>query len=363
MSPKPVVKTKKKTKSQEDVRVKFADKPESPAAAEGESGRYVYGIVQSRDRIDFGKVGIGGAGAMVYTVNYLDIAAVVSNTSVYIFDPTRENALAHEHVIETVMKTYTIIPMSFGTVFRTDNDIREVLQEHLLVFEGCASSDVGKLEFGLKVNWDRDRIIEDIKQDDEEIRQFHQEIIRKHLQSTYLARMQLGRMIDKALAERSIGYVREIYEALRGVCVASRDNQPIGDKMIMNAAFLVEREREPEFDDAVNSIAKKYGQRLKFKYTGPWPPYNFVNIRLKLERRRSGIMLLIDDLLMLPFSGFNFVMKTLRQVAEEQYTDDAPIKERLLELQLKLEAEEITEEEYTRARGRHHSPVARDPEP
>jgi hypothetical protein len=57
-------------------------------------------------------------------------------------------------------------------------------------------------------------------------------------------------------------------------------------------------------------------------------------------------MLLIDDLLMLPFSGFNFVMKTLRQVAEEQYTDDAPIKEQLLELQLKLEAEEITEDEY-----------------
>ena len=59
-------------------------------------------------------------------------------------------------------------------------------------------------------------------------------------------------------------------------------------------------------------------------------------------------MLLIDDLLMLPFSGFNFVMKTLRQVAEEQYTDDAPIKERLLELQLKLEAEEITEDEYVK---------------
>ena len=96
--------------------------------------------------------------------------------------------------------------------------------------------------------------------------------------------MQLGRMIDKALAERSISYVREIYEALRSVCVASRDNQPIGDKMTANAAFLVERDREPEFDEVVNTIAKKYGQRLKFKYTGPRPPYNFVNIRLKLER-------------------------------------------------------------------------------
>ena len=57
-------------------------------------------------------------------------------------------------------------------------------------------------------------------------------------------------------------------------------------------------------------------------------------------------MLMIDDLLMLPFSGFNFVMKTLLKIAEEQYTDNAPIKERLLELQLKLEAEEISEEDY-----------------
>jgi len=59
-------------------------------------------------------------------------------------------------------------------------------------------------------------------------------------------------------------------------------------------------------------------------------------------------MLLVDDLLMLPFSGFGFVLRTLQKAAEEQYTDDAPMKERLLELQLKLESEEISEEEYAR---------------
>jgi hypothetical protein len=109
-------------------------------------------------------------------------------------------------------------------------------------------------------------------------------LARKHLQSTYFARMQLGRMVDKALAERASEYVRQIYDGLRGVCVASRDNKPIGDKMIMNAAFLVERDHEAEFDAAVNAVAQKMGDRLSFKYTGPWPPYNFVNIRLKLER-------------------------------------------------------------------------------
>jgi hypothetical protein len=57
-------------------------------------------------------------------------------------------------------------------------------------------------------------------------------------------------------------------------------------------------------------------------------------------------MFLLDDLLSLPLSGLKFVFRTLRQVAEEQYTDTGPIKERLLELQLQLESAEITEGEY-----------------
>jgi len=273
----------------DDLHLKINDGPASVAStAPAESGRYVYGIVHSKGAMTFGNIGIGGAGEQVYTVNYLDIAAVVSKTAVAIFDPTRENALAHEHVIETVMKNHTIIPMSFGTVFRTDDDIREVLKGIYFSVKDVLEQMAGKLEFGLKVNWDRDQIIQELMEQDEEIRRFHREIIRKQLQSTYFARMQLGRMIDKALGERAIRYVREIYEALRICCVASRDNQPIGDKMIMNAAFLVERERESEFDRVVNKIARRYGKRLKFKYTGPWPPYNFVNIRLKLERVTSS---------------------------------------------------------------------------
>ena len=58
-------------------------------------------------------------------------------------------------------------------------------------------------------------------------------------------------------------------------------------------------------------------------------------------------MLFLDDILLLPISGFKFVLNTLRQVAEEQYTDTSPVKQRLLELQLQLESGEITEQEYT----------------
>ncbi|HKT51476.1 MAG TPA: GvpL/GvpF family gas vesicle protein [Candidatus Angelobacter sp.] len=262
-------------------------KVESSSSSQQE-GLYVYGVIESRAGVNFGKSSIGGVSEDVSTVHYGDIAAVVSRTPVFIFDPTRDNALAHEHVIETVMKNYTIVPMAFGTVFRTSEDIKEVLKSIYPSLKDVLRQMTGKLEFGLKVTWDRDRIIEELKREHDEIHRFHQELTRKHLQSTYFARMQLGRMIDKALAELAANYVRDIYDGLRGVCVASRDNKPIGDKMIMNAAFLIQKEREAEFDAAVNRIAQKFGDRLNFKYTGPWPPYNFVNIRLKLERGTAG---------------------------------------------------------------------------
>ena len=259
-----------------------------PVSSSQQEGLYVYGVIESRAGVNFGKSSIGGVSEDVSTVHYGDIAAVVSRTPVFIFDPTRDNALAHEHVIETVMKNYTIVPMAFGTVFRTSEDIKEVLKSIYPSLKDVLRQMTGKLEFGLKVTWDRDRIIEELKREHDEIHRFHQELTRKHLQSTYFARMQLGRMIDKALAELAANYVRDIYDGLRGVCVASRDNKPIGDKMIMNAAFLIQKEREAEFDAAVNRIAQKFGDRLNFKYTGPWPPYNFVNIRLKLERGTAG---------------------------------------------------------------------------
>jgi gas vesicle protein GvpG len=62
-------------------------------------------------------------------------------------------------------------------------------------------------------------------------------------------------------------------------------------------------------------------------------------------------MLFIDDLLLAPITGFTFILSTVQRIAEEQYTDDAPVKERLLELQVLLDSGEISEKEYVRREG------------
>src|SRR5215475_6745229 len=57
-------------------------------------------------------------------------------------------------------------------------------------------------------------------------------------------------------------------------------------------------------------------------------------------------MLLIDDLLFLPVDGFKFILKQIQQVADRELNDESFIKSQLLELQLRLELEEVTDEDY-----------------
>jgi hypothetical protein len=248
-------------------------------------GKYVYCIIQSSEPLRFGPLGIGIDPADVHTINFKDIAAVVSDTPIEVHDPTRENVLAHERVNETVMRKHTVIPMSFGTVFKTRDDIMELLRSAYEAFRDVLMKMQDKLEFGLKILWDREVMVREIESLDEDVRRLKQEISAQK-GSTYFARMQYGRLVDAALQAHSEKYVAEIFEALRDVAVASRANKPIGDKMIMNAAFLVSRDKEAAFDARVKEIGARF-DKLTFKYTGPWPPYNFVNIRLKLERAKE----------------------------------------------------------------------------
>ena len=264
----------------------LAETMEAEPQADGRSGKYVYCIIQTDDALRFGPIGIGSQPTDVHTVNYRDIAAVVSDTPLEVYDPTRENVLAHERVNEAVMRQFTVIPMSFNTVFKTREDIVELLRSAYDAFHDVLVKMQDKLEFGLKVLWEPELVIQEIERENESLRLLRQEISSRK-GSTYFARMQYGRLVDSLLQDRSEQMATEIVSALADVSVASRVNKPIGDKMILNAAFLVARDREADFDAQVKEIDARY-ENLKFKYTGPWPPYNFVNIRLKLERANDA---------------------------------------------------------------------------
>ena len=59
---------------------------------------------------------------------------------------------------------------------------------------------------------------------------------------------------------------------------------------------------------------------------------------------------LIDDILLFPLkgpiSGIKWVMRTIQKMVDEELMNDQPWKERLIELQMRLELGEISEEDY-----------------
>jgi len=57
-------------------------------------------------------------------------------------------------------------------------------------------------------------------------------------------------------------------------------------------------------------------------------------------------MFLLDDLLLAPLKGVVFIAEKINEVIEKETSDEGALKERLMELQLKFEMDEITEEEY-----------------
>ncbi len=222
------------------------------AGAKSAEGIYVYCIIEVAEPRTFGKIGIGGRGDEVYTIHQGDLAAVVSRSQLMVYDPTRENALTHEHVNEVMIDNgFTPVPMSFGTLFKTEGDIVEFLKDTYEALRDVLRKMKDKLELGLKVNWDRESVLAEVETEFEEIRRLKAEIENNQQSSTYFARMQLGRLVEQALAQKSDTYVREIYDELRDAAIASRSNKVIGDRMIMNAAFLVERERAALFDKKV----------------------------------------------------------------------------------------------------------------
>lgn len=59
-------------------------------------------------------------------------------------------------------------------------------------------------------------------------------------------------------------------------------------------------------------------------------------------------MFLIDDILLAPLKGVVWLGKKIDEVAEKEFSDEGRIKEKLMELQLRFELDEISETEFNK---------------
>lgn len=242
-----------------------------------EEGKYIYCIISGHEGRSFGPIGIGGRGDEVTTVGYRDLGAVISNVPMTKYIVDKESMIAHEKVIEEVMNDYTVLPVRFQTVAASADEIRSLLRKRYAEFIGLLRHVDNKVELGLKVLWrDMESIFREIVEQNKDVTTL--KASSGSFGQSNEEKQAVREAIRLALEEKKAAEAEMLLGPLRSIAPDFCLNKTHGDDMIINAAFLVDKGWEREFDNRVEELATRYGDRMKFSYIGPAPPYSFVNI-------------------------------------------------------------------------------------
>ncbi|MBU4489467.1 MAG: GvpL/GvpF family gas vesicle protein [Actinobacteria bacterium] len=256
-------------------------------------GSYIYCIVGEPFQEQYGISAINGFESEVRTVRFRDIGAVVSSlpSDVQKVTATRKNMLAHQLVMEEVMKGTSILPVKFGTVAEPSGDVdpedrirSRVLEERYKELADLLAEMRGRVELGLKVLWvDIKVIYSEIVAENPQIARLRNKVNRLPESRSYQSKTTLGEKVKNALDEKRAGEARTMMKILKGACVDYRENNTFGDRMIMNGAFLVESGLGDEFDAIVERLKEENNGRTLFRCVGSAPPSNFVELTITWE--------------------------------------------------------------------------------
>lgn len=252
---------------------------------------YVYGFTRPDDPTPLSEAGVAGDTDVV-KLPMGEIAAVVSPLEVEEFLPdggdqpldmewVAPRALRHERVVEEVMETAPILPLTFGVVFSSPQALFQAVAGHRREIAEFLAYAEDKQEWALKAFADPSKVREDLARSarfqarraelpqSPGARYFHE----KRLQ------LELERGVgpaSRAMAERVLQELVPSAVATKSLRLSPREMTGRGEDMVLNAAFLVRVDQVDEFLERVRRLAETYGPRgLTVEATGPWPPYSF----------------------------------------------------------------------------------------
>jgi hypothetical protein len=191
----------------------------------------------------------------------------------------RENLLAHQRVIEQMMGEFdSVLPVRFGTIASGADEVRNLLDRRRREFKRRLADMDHKVELGVKGFWrDMGSVYDELLRENPALRQ-RREALEKKGDRDLRGTIELGRLVQKALEEKKQTLAEEIVDRLHHSSYDHALNKTLGDEMFMNAAFLVGRGREKEFDNLMDDLSEEYGERRRFLYSGPLPVFNFVSL-------------------------------------------------------------------------------------
>ncbi|MBU0512811.1 MAG: GvpL/GvpF family gas vesicle protein [Chloroflexi bacterium] len=236
---------------------------------------YLYAITDHPDMPVPHKPGLAdanGSETRLYSLACRDIAVVVSTLATTNVPPTETNLWRHEAVVESLMPNRAVLPMRFGTVLPNDAAVQVILSKHYPDFVASLGQVRGRVELGLRVLWQ-----ETERQGDGETGRpgaTQQPVVEGHGHAYMMARLEEERQ-HLAWRKQAEKMAAEIHDPLAQLAAESTNQVLVTSRLLLTAAYLVERDQVQIFQRAVDALSTSQ-PALRFLCTGPWPPYNFV---------------------------------------------------------------------------------------
>ncbi len=222
----------------------------------------------------------GILGQPVYRLALGALAAVVSDCPLMVVRAERKHIAANQRVLGRLNQDFDLLPMAFGTVAKSADDLCRFLSEYGEGLTTRLQHIAGTVEMSVRLGLDVPDAIAYLVQSTPELQAARDRVFGRRRPPSHDERMRLGQLFDAALRRYREVQTAQILTVLGPSCAEVR-TLPVGlEKEIANVAMLVPRAAVDQFEAAVSELAAQMPDELAFTLGGPWPPHNFVQLEL-----------------------------------------------------------------------------------
>ena len=242
------------------------------------AGTYLYGFTDRQ--FQPGAALRGLADAPLHSVTHGEVSAIVSRHPVQRLAPSRRNLEPHHRIVRHISSVATLVPAAFGHISETEADLLAVMQDNHDDIRQAIQHLDRKCEMSVKLSWSVANIFLYFVQRDPELREMRDRSFRNRVPSMQ-EKLEIGGRFEALLKRDRDRCTDALVHALSGVAVEVSPAQARHAKGVSDVAVLIERAAMAEFESAVGRAAKLFDQNFTLEYSGPWPAYSFVQLRLQ----------------------------------------------------------------------------------
>lgn len=244
---------------------------------------YLYGITASQSE-EF-PLATDGLAAVYEKVSANEFGQDAIHTHLKNMDWVNEKVIKHQRKLQEVGEKTAVVPLKFGSVFKSERSILDLLATRGKEFKSLLAKFNGKQEWGLKLFYDASRLNEWIELNAATLKGLDRQISGATSGEAFLLKKRKGDQLKKLTKELLNEQRKRVFEFVSELSDDVQLNKETDPSLsgqqghnFLNVALLVSKEQADELAVYQNQTLSTLTQMgVSLNVSGPWPPYSFVN--------------------------------------------------------------------------------------